>query len=151
MPNWTKLLRAPGSGTSGVISNTSQCATLKFFYGLPDKATVENVYDNLDFMRGVEVFLNTMPAASTLANAEVRESSIHSPHLSCYSFRRGALWTSHGPRTLSPGHSSTQNYCLTEPPVATKEKWIEANAKLVQKMCVWALSGHIGERPSGRQ
>ena len=28
------------------------------------------VYDNLDFMRGVDVFLNTLSAASTLANIE---------------------------------------------------------------------------------
>jgi uncharacterized protein (DUF362 family) len=28
------------------------------------------------------------------------------------------------------------NYCLTDPPVVTEEKWIEANAKLVQKMDV---------------
>ncbi len=26
------------------------------------------------------------------------------------------------------------NYCLTDPPVVTEEKWIDANAKLVQKM-----------------
>jgi len=26
------------------------------------------------------------------------------------------------------------NYCLTDPPVLTEEKWIKANAKLVQKM-----------------
>jgi hypothetical protein len=26
------------------------------------------------------------------------------------------------------------NYCLTDPPVVTEEKWIGANAKLVQKM-----------------
>jgi hypothetical protein len=26
------------------------------------------------------------------------------------------------------------NYCLTDPPVVTEEKWIKANAKLVQKM-----------------
>jgi hypothetical protein len=31
---------------------------------------VEKVYDNLDFMRGVDVFLNTMAAASTLANID---------------------------------------------------------------------------------
>jgi hypothetical protein len=35
--------------------------------GLPDKDTVDKVYDNLDFMRGVEVFLNTMPGASLVA------------------------------------------------------------------------------------
>jgi hypothetical protein len=44
--------------------------TLRFFDGLPDKPTVEKVFDNLDFMRGVEVFLNTTAATSTLANIE---------------------------------------------------------------------------------
>jgi len=48
----------------------TRLGTLKFFDGLPDQATVEKVYDNLDFMRGVDVFLNTMAAASTLANIE---------------------------------------------------------------------------------
>jgi hypothetical protein len=48
----------------------TRLGTLKFLDGLPDKATVEKVYDNLDFLRGVDVFLNTMAAASTLANIE---------------------------------------------------------------------------------
>jgi len=38
---------------------------LRFFDGLPDQATVKKLYDNLDFMRAVEVLLNTMQAAST--------------------------------------------------------------------------------------
>ena len=38
--------------------------TLEFFDGLPDQATVETVYDNLDRIRGTEVFLNFIPAAS---------------------------------------------------------------------------------------
>jgi hypothetical protein len=46
----------------------TRLGTLNFFDGVPDKATCEKVYDNLDFMRGVEVFLNTMAAASTHAN-----------------------------------------------------------------------------------
>lgn len=37
---------------------------LKFFDGLPSKKTARKVYDNLDFLRGVEVFLNGIPAAS---------------------------------------------------------------------------------------
>lgn len=44
--------------------------TLRFFDGLPDADTVRKVYDNLDLIRGVDVFLNTMSAASTLANIE---------------------------------------------------------------------------------
>ncbi len=43
---------------------------LKFFDGYPDKETVQKVYDNLDFQRGVEVFLNTMPGASLYAMRE---------------------------------------------------------------------------------
>ena len=46
----------------------TRLGTLKFTDGMPDKATVEKLYDNLDFMRGVDVFLNTARAASTLAN-----------------------------------------------------------------------------------
>ncbi len=45
----------------------TRIGTLKFFDGLPDKATVEKAYDNLDFLRGVDVFLNTMPGASLYA------------------------------------------------------------------------------------
>jgi len=37
---------------------------LKFFDGLPSDETVQKVYDNLDFMRGVETFLNGIPATS---------------------------------------------------------------------------------------
>ena len=37
---------------------------LTFYDGLPDRKTLDNVYDNLDFMRGVEVFLNFIPATS---------------------------------------------------------------------------------------
>src|SRR5262245_33351803 len=38
--------------------------TLKFFDGFPDKATVEKVYDNLDFQRGVQAYLTALPAVS---------------------------------------------------------------------------------------
>jgi len=37
---------------------------LKFFDGMPDADTVQKCYDNLDFMRGVDTFLNFIPAAS---------------------------------------------------------------------------------------
>ena len=37
---------------------------LKFFDGVPTDDTVKRVYDNLDRMRGVQVFLNTLPGAS---------------------------------------------------------------------------------------
>lgn len=48
----------------------TRIGTLKFFDGLPDPETVQKVYDNLDFARGVEAFLTGMPAASVYAFCE---------------------------------------------------------------------------------
>ena len=42
----------------------TRLGTLKFFDGFPDDATVQKVYDNLDFERGVQAFLTAMPGAS---------------------------------------------------------------------------------------
>jgi len=42
----------------------TRIGTLEFYDGLPSDATAEKVFDNLDFMRGVEVFLNFIPATS---------------------------------------------------------------------------------------
>ena len=45
----------------------TRLGTLEFFDGMPTEATVTAVYDNLDLMRGVEAFLNGIPAASVRA------------------------------------------------------------------------------------
>ncbi len=45
----------------------TRLGTLRFFDGLPDEATVQAVYDNLDFQRGVEAFLTALPAAQAHA------------------------------------------------------------------------------------
>jgi hypothetical protein len=45
----------------------TRIGTLRFKDGAPDDATVKTVYDNLDFMRGVEAFLDGIPAASIYA------------------------------------------------------------------------------------
>lgn len=42
----------------------TRLGTLKFFDGMPDKVTVEKLYDQLDVGRGVETFLNGIPATS---------------------------------------------------------------------------------------
>ena len=72
----------PGVNTAGLAQNTpgynnkipevimtpdtveTRIGTMSFFDGMPDAATVQKAYDNLDFMRGVEVFLNFIPATS---------------------------------------------------------------------------------------
>ena len=38
----------------------TRLGTLKFFDGFPDKTTVEKVYDNLDFVRGVELVFSSI-------------------------------------------------------------------------------------------
>src|SRR5215467_13226390 len=48
----------------------TRIGTLKFFDGLPDAATVQKAYDQVDFGRGIEAFLAGMPAASVYALCE---------------------------------------------------------------------------------
>src|SRR5271166_6050832 len=45
----------------------TRLGTLEFKDGAPSKETVEKVYDNLDFMHGVEAFVNAFQGASTSA------------------------------------------------------------------------------------
>lgn len=42
----------------------SRLGDLEFYDGIPTQATVDRVYDNIDFSRGVDVFLNFIPATS---------------------------------------------------------------------------------------
>src|SRR5271167_737055 len=53
----------PASITSPDQVDT-RIGTLKFFDGFPDKATIEKVFDNLDFQRGVQAYLTALPAVS---------------------------------------------------------------------------------------
>jgi len=45
----------------------TRLGTLNFFDGFPDDKTTQLLYDNLDFMRGVQAFLRGMPGASVQA------------------------------------------------------------------------------------
>ena len=45
----------------------TRLGTLRFKDGAPDAETVKLAYDNLDFMRGVQAFLDGIPAASVYA------------------------------------------------------------------------------------
>ena len=42
----------------------TRLGTLNFFDGVPDEATEKKVYDNLDFQRGVQAYLNSLQIAS---------------------------------------------------------------------------------------
>ena len=42
----------------------TRVGTLNFFDGIPTKESAEKLYNNLDYVRGVETFLSGMPAAS---------------------------------------------------------------------------------------
>ena len=70
-----RAVTAPGQATPGYNHEIPEkimtpdkvetpIGTMQFFDGMPDKATVEKVYDNLDLMRGSEAFLNGIPATS---------------------------------------------------------------------------------------
>ena len=49
------------------VVETDRLGTLNYFDGYPSEETVQKVYDNLDFTRGMETFLNGIPAASMQA------------------------------------------------------------------------------------
>ena len=76
MPAWAQGQPAPKYSAKVPPSITTpdtvqtRIGTLKFFDGLPDQDTVQKVYDNLDFSRGVEAFLSGIPAASLYAVCE---------------------------------------------------------------------------------
>jgi hypothetical protein len=42
----------------------SRIGELNFYDGMPTAGTVEKIYDNLDYLRGIDVFLNFIPACS---------------------------------------------------------------------------------------
>jgi hypothetical protein len=46
---------------------SSRLGTLKFYDGFPDDATIEKLYDNLDFQRAVQAYLLAIPGVSMLA------------------------------------------------------------------------------------
>jgi hypothetical protein len=46
----------------------TRLGTLKFFNGFPDNASVEKLYDNLDFQRAVQAYLLGLPPVSQAAN-----------------------------------------------------------------------------------
>jgi len=55
---------------------------LEFFDGMPNENTVQLVYDNLDFQRGVNAFLNAIPIASMYAmRAGIREAGVTSNNM----------------------------------------------------------------------
>jgi hypothetical protein len=56
----------PGIATPDKVE--SRLGTLNFFDGFPDDASVEKLYDNLDFQRAVQAYLLAIPAVSQAAN-----------------------------------------------------------------------------------
>jgi hypothetical protein len=56
----------PASVTTPARAQT-RIGTLEFPLGVPTRETVKRLYENLDFIRGVDTFLTTMPGASLVA------------------------------------------------------------------------------------
>jgi hypothetical protein len=103
---------------------------LKFTDGFPDDATVEKVYDNLDFQRGIQAFLNAMPGASVHG---LREGI------------RGA------------GARDNQTILITETLMDSKPLFLTANTDSVYNMTWLRLSeqfasiAHLNRRPNIRR
>jgi hypothetical protein len=90
------------------VVETERLGTLRFFDGMPDEATVNKVYDNLDFCRGVDAFLTGIPAASVYAGLEgLGEAGVKPGDLGIFEELMDA-------RSLFLTANSTTVYCMTE-------------------------------------
>jgi hypothetical protein len=75
-------MRAAIDGLSSRDTIDSPFGTLEFFDGVPRPDTAATVYDALDLMRGIEVFLNAVPGASLVAMRRgMRQAGITSPRI----------------------------------------------------------------------
>ena len=73
LPGWAaspkmKMTTTPAPGIVMPDKVESRIGTLGFFEGFPDKATVDKLYDNLDFQRAVQAYLLAIPAVSQAYN-----------------------------------------------------------------------------------
>ncbi len=88
--------------------HTKFLGDLEFFDGMPSKATVKKTYDFLDFARGVETFLNGIPAASVYAALEgLKEAGLNPGDLGIFEELMDA-------RSLFLTPNSTTVYAMTE-------------------------------------
>jgi hypothetical protein len=72
-------------GLSSADTIDSPFGTMRFFDGSPRPGTASTVYDALDLMRGIEVFLNAVPGASLVAMRRgMRTAGITSPQVIGY-------------------------------------------------------------------
>ena len=87
---------------------TELLGDLEFFDGMPSEVTVQKTFDFLDLSRGVQVFLNGMPAVSTYAMLEgMKEAGLKPGYLGLF----GGLMDA---RTLFLTAQSTTPYAFVE-------------------------------------
>jgi len=87
---------------------TEFLGTLEFFDGMPSESTVKKAYDFLDLSRGVEAFLNGMPATSMYAMLEgLKDAGLKPGDLALFEGLMDA-------RTLFLTAQSTTPYALAE-------------------------------------
>ena len=58
----------PGVASPDTVD--TRLGTLHFFGGFPDAASVEKLYDNLDFQQAVQAYLLALPVVSQVANRD---------------------------------------------------------------------------------
>lgn len=67
-PKKQKMTTTLPSGIASPDRVKTRIGTLRFFDGFPDKASVDTLYDNLDFQRAVQAYLLAIPPVSQAAN-----------------------------------------------------------------------------------
>ena len=98
----------PDSILTPDLVKTERLGDLNFFDGLPSDETVQKVYDYLDTARGVDAFLNGMPAASTYCLLEgLKEAGMGTYSMGIYEGLMDA-------RSLYLTPNTTVIYCFAE-------------------------------------
>jgi len=104
----TYAAKVPESVMTPDVVETSRLGQLNFFDGMPSDETVQKVYDQLDFSRGVETFLTGCPATSIYAFLRgMKEAGMDTFSMGIHEnlFDARSLW-------LTP--NTTVVYCIAE-------------------------------------
>ena len=100
--------KVPQSVMTPDVVKTEKLGELRFFDGMPSKETVQKVYDNLDFSRGVEAFLSGIPIASMYGMLEgLKEAGLKRYYMGITEELMDA-------RTLFLTPNTTVIYCVAE-------------------------------------
>ena len=129
----------------------TRIGTFKYFDGIPTPETAEALYNHLDYIRGVEAFLNGMPAASleAIRRSQVVQGSVNSYQVRIVDQLTSVSARSH--RRASPPSTSRSSSYGRAPGLSTSRRYRPGGTSertYAPRPFVRAVTGGNGRRPS---